>query len=164
MVVVITQDPSPARPGQGFIVRATGLAANHQYFTYFEVNIPVPVTENGVVITTTSAGVGTWGFTANSNADGQYTLKLADGANGALIDTAIITISPLTQECPPGFHLENGTCVPDTQPCATGFHLENGVCVPDVPVPPPPPGLDGGTIGLLVLGGLGLAMFLGSRK
>ena len=39
-----------------------------------------------------------------------------------------------TLVCDPGYHLENGKCVPDTaetKKCGPGEHLENGVCVPD---------------------------------
>ncbi|VVB71487.1 Uncharacterised protein [uncultured archaeon] len=33
-------------------------------------------------------------------------------------------------KCKPGFHRENGKCVPDVQ-CKPGYHQENGKCVPD---------------------------------
>ena len=39
-------------------------------------------------------------------------------------------------ECEPGFHEENGQCVPDSTSCPTGFHFENGICVPDEVIPP----------------------------
>lgn len=41
--------------------------------------------------------------------------------------------------CETGYHLENGVCVKNKLVCETGFHEENGVCVKDAVTPPPPP-------------------------
>jgi hypothetical protein len=41
-------------------------------------------------------------------------------------------------DCPPGYILENGECVPEVvNPCPDGLKLEGNECVPDTPACPP---------------------------
>jgi hypothetical protein len=42
-------------------------------------------------------------------------------------------------ECDPGYHLENGICVPNEEPCATGFYRDEttGLCIPNEEEPCP---------------------------